>query len=284
MKFSVKHRTAYTYSKPVRESYNDARLCPISDDFQLTEGFTLSVVPKSASILRRLDFYLNQVHHFEVIEMHQHLEVVSNSTVETYIDSRNFSVTSNPSQLASLSHDEKFYDFLTASERVVITPMIIHEAKEIVPTIDDVQAAVLRLMEFVFKEFTYAPNSTAVETSVVDVWKNRCGVCQDFAHMMIAFCRALGIPARYVSGYFYVEPSAHLSALDDNTQSHAWVECYLPGIGWVGYDPTHNRKVNEVYIKVAIGRDYCDVRPLAGTFVGAATAEMEVSVRIDCIT
>lgn len=283
MKFSVNHRTAYTYSKPVRESYNDARLCPISDDLQLTEGFSLSVVPKSTSLLRRLDFYLNQVHHFEVIEIHEHLEVVSSSMVETYKDTRDFSVTSDSGQLATLGRDEKFYDFLTASERVEITPMIIHEAKELVPSLADAQVAVLRLMDFVFKEFTYAPNSTAVETSVVDVWKNRCGVCQDFAHMMIAFCRALGVPARYVSGYFYVEPSAHLGASDDNTQSHAWVECYLPGIGWVGYDPTHNRRVDDVYIKVAIGRDYCDVRPLAGTFTGAAKAELEVSVRIDRI-
>jgi transglutaminase-like putative cysteine protease len=132
----------------------------------------------------------------------------------------------------------------------------------------------------VCEDFEYVPGSTQVGSPVSQVFEQRQGVCQDFAHLMIALCRVVGIPARYVSGYFYIARTVGGSA-DDNSVSHAWVECCLPGIGWVGYDPTHNRRVGTTYIKVAIGRDYADVRPLAGTFRGETVAQMEVSVRVE---
>ncbi len=281
MKFFVQHRTRYIYTGSVRDSFNDARLCPISDDSQRCEGFALEVAPGNASVLRRLDFYLNQVHHFEVIERHDYLDVLAKSTVETFADRRDLNVRTEPQALLPLTRDEQFYDFLSASGRIALIPMIIHEAKEIVPVMNDVQASVEQVMAFVFEHFKYEPGSTVVEASVLDVWKSRSGVCQDFAHVMIAFCRALGVPARYVSGYFYVAPAAHHRPEDNNSQSHAWVECFLPGIGWVGYDPTHNRRVDPTYIKVAIGRDYADVRPLSGTFNGAVDAKLTVAVTID---
>jgi transglutaminase-like putative cysteine protease len=158
--------------------------------------------------------------------------------------------------------------------------MIIHEAREIVDTSSSVRAAVESIMAFIDTEFIYASGSTRVESTVVHVFEQKRGVCQDFAHLMIALCRAVGIPARYVSGYFHVDRPVSGSA-DDNSASHAWVECFLPGIGWAGYDPTHNRRVSPRYIKVAVGRDYADVRPLAGTYRGDSNAKMEVSVRVE---
>ncbi len=281
MKYSIQHRTAYTYSAPVRDSFNDARLCPVSDDFQRCEQFDLTVAPVARSIFRRLDFYLNQVHHFEVIEPHERLQIVSRSIVETFADTRNLTVPSSPEHLLGLGRDERFYDYLCASERVELVPMVIHEARELVPFITDVRRSVEHVMASIYQSFTYASGTTVVETSVVDVMKHRSGVCQDFAHVMIAFCRALGIPARYVSGYFYIDKSCFANSADDNSASHAWVECYLPKIGWVGYDPTHNRRVSEIYIKVAVGRDYSDVRPISGSYLGNAVAELEVAVAVE---
>lgn len=280
MKFSVQHSTRYSYSSPVWDSFNDAHLCPVSDDFQSCQSFELTVTPKITSVLRRLDFYTNQVHHFEVMEPHESLEVLAQSVVETFSDVRDFSVSASFESLHGLDRDERYYDFLSASSRVSLTPMIEHEAKEIVVARSDVQAEVESVMAFIFNDFEYAPGTTEVESTVTEVFAQKRGVCQDFAHLMIALCRVVGIPARYVSGYFYIENAVSGSAAD-NTASHAWVECFLPGIGWVGYDPTHNRRVDDTYIKVAIGRDYADVRPLAGTFRGESQADMEVSVRVE---
>lgn len=279
MKFDVQHRTSYTYDSPVRDSINEACLCPVSDEFQICHSFDLRIEPSGASVLRRLDFYTNQVHSFELVDPHDKLVVVSFSTVETFADKRDLSVPSNPDRLPDLLKDEWLYDFLHASKYVPIIPMIMHEARAIVLPMQDVQRAAEQIMAFIDDGFTYSPGTTVVETPVVDVFKERKGVCQDFAHVMIALCRAVRIPTRYVSGYFWIE-QARGGAEDDNTQSHAWVECFLPGIGWVGYDPTHNRRVNETYIKVAVGRDYSDVRPLSGTYRGQSTAVMEVAVGV----
>lgn len=279
MKFEVQHRTSYIYDSPVQDSFNEAYLCPVSDQFQLCHAFDLEISPSGASILRRLDFYTNQVYSFELVEPHDRLDVIARSTVETFADSRDFGSCSDPRVLKDLLQDEWLYDFLHASERVPLGPMVIHEAKGLLPAIEDVQAAVARIMDFVYSEFTYDPGATVVETPMTDVFANRRGVCQDFAHVMIALCRAVGIPARYVSGYFWMEES-RVGTVDDNTVSHAWVDCFLPGIGWAGYDPTHNRRTNDIYVKVAVGRDYSDVRPLSGAYRGNPRAEMDVNVSV----
>lgn len=282
MKFSVLHSTLYRYSAPVWDSFNDAHLCPVSDEFQRCESFELKISPQSPSVLRRLDFYTNQVHHFEIMPSHESLRVDAHSVVETFEDTRDFSASSCFGALTGLDRNERYYDFLTASPRVALPTMIIHEAKEIIDRSGDVQVEVERVMAFIYEAFTYAPGSTRVESSVSEVFEQKRGVCQDFAHLMIAFCRAAGIPARYVSGYFHVEKPVAGSA-GDNSASHAWVECFLPGIGWTGFDPTHNRRVGARYIKVAAGRDYADVRPLAGAYRGKADVRMEVSVKVDAL-
>lgn len=280
MKFSVQHITRYTYAKPVKESFNDAHLCPVSDDLQHCESFVLKISPQNPSVLRLLDFYSNQVHHFEVMERHDSLHVEARSVVRTSADTRNFSVPCRLASLAGLDRDERYYDFLNGSKRVALSPMIQHEAKEIVGDLQDVRLQVEAIMAYIYNSFGYVPGSTNVESGVMHVFELKSGVCQDFAHVMIALCRSVGIPARYVSGYFYAEKAVFGSA-SDNSASHAWVECFLPGIGWAGYDPTHNRRVDPTYIKVAIGRDYVDVRPLAGTYRGKSVAQMEVSVTVN---
>lgn len=280
MKFSVQHSTRYDYSAPVWDSFNDAHLCPVSDEFQDCQGFALEIEPTSPSILRRLDFYTNQVHHFELMDPHEFLEVTANSVVETFEDTRDLSVESPFAALKGLGQSERYYDFLATSPFVALTPMMQHEAKELLSGLGCARKAVETIMAFIHKDFEYAPGSTVVESTVAEVFQQKRGVCQDFAHLMIALCRVSEIPTRYVSGYFFSERHSD-GAVNDNSVSHAWVECFLPQIGWVGYDPTHNRRAESQYIKLAVGRDYGDVRPLAGTYRGEGAAEMKVSVVVE---
>lgn len=280
MKFSVSHNTTYHYSRPVRESFNDAHLCPVSDDFQNCEFFELEIDPPSSSVLRRLDFYTNQVHHFEVMEPHDTLSVTARSVVETFSDTRDLTVPVPLASLSQLERDDRFYDYLSTSPRVRLGAMWTHEAGEIVRDIDDARLRAEAIMNFIHTQFRYVAGSTHVASKIDAVFSQRRGVCQDFAHIMIALCRAAGIPTRYVSGYFYTDSSKKRSA-DDTSVSHAWVECFLPGIGWVAYDPTHNRCPGDPYIELSRGRDYEDVRPLAGTYRGAAEVKMEVSVVVE---
>ncbi|MFP4069047.1 MAG: transglutaminase domain-containing protein [Opitutales bacterium] len=279
MKFEIEHRTSYRYEGFVADSVNDVHLCPVSDDSQICHSFELDVRPTTPNILRRLDFFTNQVHHIEVHTPHEALTILARSFVETFPDERNLEVPVDPAGLKLASASERFYDYTTASQRVSLGPAVTHEAKEIVPQLRDVREAVEGFMVHIYEHFHYVPGHTSVETSVAKVIEERKGVCQDFAHVMLAYCRVSGIPARYVSGYFHVE-GPKPGTEDDNHASHAWVECYLPGVGWVGYDPTHNRIAGAKYIKVAVGRDYTDVRPVAGTFRGQARAQMEVGVRV----
>lgn len=282
MKFSVSHITQYHYSKPVWDSFNDAHLCPSSDALQECVSFDLSLIPSGGPVLRRLDFYTNQVHHFEVMAPHDSLRVEAISTVETHEDTRDRAIPSPVAALAGLDRDERFYDFLSASPRIGFGPMWSHEAKEITLGLSDVRLQAEAVMVFVYKRFEYAAGSTHVDSTIDEVFATKRGVCQDFAHIMIALCRGLRIPTRYVSGYFHLEaPSS--AAVDNTHASHAWVECYFPGVGWIGLDPTHNRYVTANYVKVAVGRDYSDVRPLAGTYRGDARAQMEVSVVVNRI-
>ncbi|TVP76602.1 MAG: transglutaminase family protein [Puniceicoccaceae bacterium] len=282
MKFSISHTTTYHYSKPVWDSFNDAHLCPVSDDYQDCQSFHLEITPLSTSILRRLDFFTNQVHHFEVMAPHDSLTVTARSVVATFVDARDLSLAVPLAGLTGLERDDRFYDFLSRSPRVGLGPMWTHEAEAIVRGIEDVRLRAEAIMRFIYEQFSYASGSTHVASKIEEVFPQRRGVCQDFAHIMIALCRAVGIPTRYVSGYFYVERPTAASA-NDTTASHAWVECYLPGPGWVAYDPTHNRRADQKYIKLAGGRDYEDVRPLAGTHRGAAAVQMEVSVVIESL-
>ena len=227
-----------------------------------------------------MDFFTNQVYYFELLSPHDRLDVIALSQVETFPDTRDLSVFSAPSSLVDLYQSGSFYDFLIESRLVRLTPIILHEARELIPRIDEVRQAVERIMGFVFEAFVYRSGVTDANTRADEAFAQRVGVCQDFAHVMIALCRVLRIPARYVSGYFFVDREKEGIAVVDNTESHAWVDCFLPGIGWVGYDPTHNRLSDERYNRVAVGRDYSDVKPVSGTFRGQSRVIMEVSVDV----
>ncbi len=278
MRLRVRHLTRFDYEDQATDSYNDARLCPISDPLQRCESFQLRIQP-DVLVNTYHDFYHNRVDHFEVHGNHSFLEVESIAEVETREDARGPVVKAFPlSSLDDPSIEENYFDFLTESHFVSLDAEVWREGIDLLPHgVQDIWQDSVTIGRHIFKTFVYESKSTHVHTRMIESLRERRGVCQDFAHVMIAICRTQGIPARYVSGYFFNEKRGS----DEVEASHAWVEIFLPHFGWKGFDPTHDRESDSRYIKLAVGRDYADIRPISGSFRGKGTKEMKVDVRID---
>ena len=278
MRLSVRHLTRFLYDGNARDSYNDARLCPISDPLQRCESFKLRVAPH-VLVNTYHDFYHNRVDHFEIHDEHPSLEVESVAVVETKPDPRGPVTKEYPfNTLDDPSIDENYFDFLTETHYVSLDAEVWREGIDLMPQgVKDIWADSVNVGRHIYKTFKYESKSTSVNTRMIEALRDRRGVCQDFAHVMIAICRTQVIPARYVSGYFFNDNRGE----DEVEASHAWVEVFLPYFGWKGFDPTHDRQSDERYIKLAVGRDYADIRPISGSFRGKGTKEMTVDVRVN---
>jgi transglutaminase-like putative cysteine protease len=273
---SISHLTRYIYDGVVRESFNEARLQPVSDSHQQCVEFHLRLSP-DAPVRDYPDFYANCVHYFDVQEPHEQLEVEATSLVRTIAEHRGQIPVVSPEELSSNSVKEHYFDFLQNSEFVSLQAEVWREAVDALPQGPrDVWGDTVEIGEFIHRNYKYTPLSTDVHTRAVDVVKKKEGVCQDFAHLMIGICRIHGIPTRYVSGYFLNQNKLPREI----EASHAWIEVFIPGYGWKAYDPTHRRETDTRYVKLAVGRDYGDIRPLGGTFRGKGTREMVVEVSV----
>lgn len=277
MHLRISHRTTFTYDGQAHDSFNEVRLRPVDDATQCCEAFELRVSPSSA-FRDYTDFYGNTVHYFEVPERHPMLVIEAVSLVETTsMDARGVVPEVPFEVLEQWSERELLAEFYTASHYVPLTPELWREAQAaLAPGPSDVWADVRRLGRQVHGTCAYRPGTTGVTTLATDVLVGRVGVCQDFAHLHLGLCRSVGIPARYVSGYFFNDTRESGEA----EASHAWIEAYIPGPGWTGWDPTHDRRVDARYVKVAVGRDYADIRPVNGTYRGARTRSLEVEVSV----
>lgn len=279
MRLHIRHRTRYHYATEARDSFNEVRLAPVNDELQRRISFSLKTDPREG-FSQYLDFYGNLVHYFEIGGPHRTLSIESVAIVETAPDPRGVVPSGQPlSAMANHSAQENLHDFLRDSKYITLTPEIWRAALDVVTSpIEDVWAAANALSHWVFTNFYYEPGATLVTTTMSEALSMRRGVCQDFAHVLCGLCRSLKIPARYVSGYFLDEERT--LAPGESEASHAWVEVYVPSFGWAGLDPTHDRPTDERYIKVATGRDYADIRPVAGTYRGSTAREMEIFVRV----
>ncbi len=274
----VSHLTRFRYHDDTRDSFNEARLRPTNDTAQTCVEFELRLTPQG--IMRdHPDFYNNCVHYFDVPQVHQALDVEAVSLVQTRPDDRGQpSAEISAESLKDTSILESHFEFLQDSTFVTMEASVWKEAMDALPGgLKNPWEDAKKMGRHVFERFTYTPNVTTVNTKPAEVLQMRRGVCQDFAHVLLGMCRSVGLPARYVSGYFY----------NSNRQpgeieaSHAWVEVFLPGYGWKGFDPTHDRSPDTRYVKLAIGRDYGDIKPVSGTFRGrGGTREMSVEVRV----
>lgn len=281
MKLKVFHRTHYSYGKPVVDSFNEARLQPVDNAAQQRHSFILKVLP-STRLKHYLDFYLNCVHLFELPNAHAELSVEATSIVTTS-NSLTLNADSATCRLADLESAavlNQCYDFLQGSPYVDIGPGTWRMAIDIIEQETDIWQIAQRIMRYVNTEFRYEPNSTHVHTTMQEVLQLRSGVCQDFAHVMLGLCRAIKLPARYISGYLYNGPAEQLKGAQ---ASHAWVEVYIPPHGWIGLDPTNNRIVDGHYVKIGVGRNYSDVPPVRGTYRGTQERKMTVDVLVSLI-
>jgi transglutaminase-like putative cysteine protease len=272
MKWDIVHRTQYRYASPARDSFNEVRLQPMTCEHQTLETFALKVVP-AVRIQYYHDFYSNVVHHFEVPDPHEALFIESTLQAFTVPPPP---VAEQPTafplqHLGDAARSFRCYEFLNASTYVDVEPETWRLAVDAVDGASDAWQAARAIMKFVHGYLEYEPNSTSVHTHMKEVLVRRSGVCQDFAHVALGLYRSAKIPALYVSGYLATERAS---------ATHAWIEVFLPGTGWRGLDPTHNREVDHTYLKIAVGRDYHDVAPVSGRYKGSLERQMEVEVNI----
>jgi transglutaminase-like putative cysteine protease len=278
MKLDVTHRTIFHYSGPVRDSENTLHLEPRDFRTQRTLRTLIRVLP-ATRLYRFTDLFQNITHRFELPKSHDRLVVESRVRVENFpqelsLEARNVKYPEALKHWAS----EESWQFLQESRHVSNHPDIWRAAILRIEGNPCIHEQALSIMSWIHREFTYAPGATDVDTHLEQAFALRRGVCQDYAHVMIGMCRSIGIPARYVSGYLYNGPKDHLIG---NQASHAWVEIHLPHAGWVGYDPTNKTIVDERFVKIAVGRDYQDVSPIQGSYIGGAHCRLEVSVKVE---
>ena len=276
--YEIEHASRYLYASPVRHSILSLCLKPRNDRLQRLLSYEVITNPQ-AHLSSETDFYGNTKQILNIHKEHQALEITSLSVVEcspppptpgfygvgaweeilSWRDSFRHWEFTHPSAFARPSH--ALNSFL--------------EELEVRPGDDPLQS-LLRLSGTLFQRFQYVPGATSVLSPIEQILETGQGVCQDYAHVMIAIARGWHIPARYVSGYLYLDGSGESRHL----ASHAWVECLLPNLGWIGFDPTNNCTADERYVRVAIGRDYQDVPPVRGVLVGGGESRLEVSIRV----
>lgn len=257
-RLEVVHRTLLDYASPIGETYMELRLRPLDGGGQVVEEYELATVPP-AELRSYVDGFGNVTHYFNSVEPHQRVEVVSRSLVRT------------ASEHVIDDHGDFQTTFGQFRGPVIDVPGVRRLAARVRG--DGLEARLDFLARLINREFEYRPETTDVFTAVDEVIRIRSGVCQDFAHLFIAVTRALGVPCRYVSGYIHAGAGRQGAGA-----SHAWAEAWVPGRGWLGYDPTNPLRAGEHHVRVATGRDYVDVAPTRGTYVGGASEVMAVEV------
>jgi transglutaminase-like putative cysteine protease len=282
MFYAVRHFTRFRYSRPVWQSAMEVRMQPRSENTQRCFTFQLSISPR-ARVFSYQDHIGNLVHHFDVPGQHRQLTITADALVDVETPAP------LPEQLGPGAWDEldamidreDYWDMLMPSRFARTSPELEALAKEfeVVHRGGREPLELLTTLNFrLHQYFSYVKRSTGVNSEIEDAIQSRQGVCQDFAHTMIAIVRNLRIPCRYVSGYLHRDPGD--VDRSDGGATHAWVEALLPRIGWVGFDPTNNLIVGGRHIRTAIGRDYSDVSPTVGTMKGSAETELQVRVRV----
>ena len=280
MKLSVLHRTTFHYGMPVINSANTLRLEPCDFPCQKLLSSFIRVIP-ATRLKRFTDLFQNVTHYFELPNPHSKLEIESRLRVHNHpLVLTETSKTATLEAYGDPSISEWIWTYLQDSRWVSITPEIWRQAIDVTRGTFPVFGQACAVMAWINREFRYEAGVTAANTHLDEVFEIKCGVCQDFSHVMIGMCRSVGIAARYASGYLYNGPT---DSLVGDQASHAWCEVYLPEVGWIGFDPTNNTLADERYVKVAVGLDYEDVAPVVGGYQGTGHCIMEVLVEVEKI-
>ena len=315
MKYRITHITLYDYSQSVGLCQNEAKLQPRNFWRQHCHTSYFDIAPAPIDFRERIDFFGNRVAYFAIQQPHSKLVVTSISEVTIFPRQNNLdllnrmgweqvrnllqgqtlqgqgqgqsqSQSQSQQNQAKLQPQECTLELLEARQYLLDSPMVIvtpdlenyaqksfHPDRPLVDVVSD-------LMGRIHKDFTYDPTFTTIATPLSEVLSFRRGVCQDFAHLAIGCLRAYGIAARYISGYVVTLPELGKPRLVGADASHAWFSVYIPGTGWLDFDPTNNTVPLDQHITLAWGRDYSDVTPLKGIAFGGGQHTLSVSVDV----
>jgi transglutaminase-like putative cysteine protease len=281
MRYHVTHTTRYIYQTPVSHCLNEVRLTPRTLPDQYVQEAALRVDPEPTFTRNRKDYFGNDVTSFEVFDRHDRLETIAESVVEvqphpveplptiSWEESRD-RIASEPDSASIAATEFTYY-----SPYVPALALLAEYASQTFTPQRPVVEAVLDLTHRIHSDFKYLPKSTSIDVPLADVVKNRRGVCQDFAHVMIGVLRSMRLAARYVSGY--VRPGPKVQGAQ---ASHAWVGVFVPGSGWINFDPTNDLVVSDTHVTLAWGRDYGDVAPVKGFTLGGGRQTVQVEVYV----
>jgi transglutaminase-like putative cysteine protease len=309
VRYRITHTTHYHYSQAVGLCQNEAKLQPRNFWRQQCQSTRFDILPTPADFIERVDFFGNHLAYFAIQQAHTQLTVTSISEVIVFSKQLNLNLE-NPlsweqarallqetfmhTQLQNqqgqsqqqTNNTEKNLELLDARQYLLDSPMVTttpelsdYAQSSFLPNRPLVQV-VQDLMQRIFKDFTYDPTFTTIATPLSEVLAHRRGVCQDFAHLAIGCLRAYGIAARYISGYIETVTEPGKQRLVGADASHAWFAVFIPGIGWLDFDPTNNTLPHDRHITLAWGRDYSDVTPLKGIAFGGGQHTLSVSVDV----
>ena len=278
--YAIHHLTRYRYSTSVSESVMETRMQPRGDGGQTCHSFQLAVSPRS-QVYSFMDHLGNAVHWFNVTKKQGQLVIRADSLVGVEPWDPGLLIPDDAAwgALDRLAKDPAYWDWLAPSHFVVQSDSLRRFAQsEGIQRERDPLRVLYAINQRIYDAFAYVPASTDVDSPIDVALNSRRGVCQDYTHIFIALARNLGIPCRYVSGYLFHGEDRQERSAEDAT--HAWAEAFLPGHGWIGFDPTNNLVAQGRHIRVAIGRDYADVPPTKGVFRGDASSELDVGVQV----
>lgn len=284
MLLSITHQTDLDYTDYISESVMELRMAPRQEASQHRLSFGLAIGP-AAPVRSYFDWLGNTVHALSINSLHNQIRIIATSVVETPSKASNFENINDLWLGNNSDYDYTLYDFLQFGGSVVDTPLLRNLANGLVDdlrtqhpdrdiTLHDLISAMMKVID---EKFVYEKGITSAASPITEILEHGRGVCQDFTHLMIGLARALNIPARYVSGY--IHPDRH--RFRGYTQTHAWVEIYVPSVGWIGIDPTNNCPVGQNFVKIAVGRNFQDVPPNRGVYKGQGKETIRVVVHTD---
>ncbi len=273
--FKIHHVTKYSYNRPVKESVNQIRIYPIASDLQeiLQHEVNITTDPE---LFLFIDYWGNRCADFSLLQSHKELTIDSRIIVRTMGQEVITTVNSNREELAQNVNDNFYLLELTRPDEISVNAAL----QEIINSFQSKEKSIMQIVEacsgFIFKEFKYIKGITNIETTVDEILEHRSGVCQDFAHVLLQLLRTMGIPSRYVSGYI----CPNKNGMRGEGATHAWVEAWIPQLGWTGIDPTNNVWATTHHVKLAAGRNFNDCTPVKGTFKGLAKQSLSVYVSV----
>jgi transglutaminase-like putative cysteine protease len=288
MQYQITHTTEYEYHHSVSICHNVAKLLLRDTNNQLCKKTVVKISPQPEIINEYKDFFGNKVMYFAIQQEHKHLKVTVLSQVEKKKESNNTLGFFTTTPWEEIKHqilepgDDNFdaRQFISETDITKTTEDILQYTLKSFTAKRSMLYATQELMQRIHTDFEFKPGFTTVATPLKDVMKQRKGVCQDFAHLAIACIRSIGLPARYVSGYIETVAPEGKEKLVGVDASHAWFAVYIPGAGWLDFDPTNNIIPSEQHITIGWGRDYTDITPLKGVILSSGPHQLHVSVDV----